>query len=51
MIRKTQHQRKMYVKSFDSGFKDTHIEKHLITTYWLLFIPIYRKMELLGSNL
>jgi len=51
MIRKTQHHRKMYVKSWDAGFKDTHIERHLVTTYWFLFIPIWRTIILLDSNM
>jgi len=51
MIRKTQHHQKMYVKSFDSGYKETHIENHLVTTYWFLFIPIFRTKILLTTNL
>lgn len=52
MIIKTQHHRKMYVKSFDAGFVEkTHIEKHLVTTYWFLFIPMYRVIILIDSNL
>lgn len=50
MIRKTEHNRKMYVKTFDAGFKDkTHLEQHKVTTYYFLFIPIYMKIELTGS--
>lgn len=49
MIRKVEHIRKMYVKTFDAGFGNTHIEKHLVTTYWFLFIPIYRKIILLDT--
>ena len=51
MIRKTQHHRKMYVKSWDGGFDHTHIERHLVTTYWVLFIPIWRTIMLLDSNM
>jgi hypothetical protein len=52
MIRRIEHKRKMYVKSFDSGFKDiSHLETHLVTTYWLLFIPIYRSIKLLNSDM
>ena len=51
MIRIIQHERKMHVKSFDAGFGGTHIEKHLVTTYWFLFIPIFRKITLINSNL
>jgi hypothetical protein len=51
MIRKIQHHRKMYVKSFDAGFDKTHIEKHLVTTYWFLFIPIWKTIILLDSNM
>ena len=52
MIKRTEHKRKMYVKSFDAGFKDEyHLELHLVTTYWLLFIPIYRNIKLLDSDM
>lgn len=33
------------------GFGATHIEKHLVTTYKFLFIPIYRTIILLQSNM
>jgi len=51
MIRKVQHEQKMWVKSFDMGYTDTHIEKHLVTTYWILFIPIWQTKKLLTSNI
>ncbi len=51
MIRKTQHYRKMFIKSFDLGFDKTHIETHLITTYWFLFIPILKTSIILSSNI
>jgi hypothetical protein len=52
MIKRTEHKRKMYLKSFDAGFKDkSHLEVHLVTTYWLLFMPIYRSIKLLDSNM
>lgn len=51
MIRKIQHHRKMYVKSYDAGFSLTHIEKHLVTTYWFLFVSVYRTVVLLESNM
>jgi len=54
MIKRTEHKRKMYVKSFDKAkaFEDKHhSEMHLVTTYWLLFIPIYRSIKLLDSNM
>lgn len=50
MIRKTQHQRKMYSESFLNR-EATHIEVHLITTYWLLFIPIFKSYKLLSANM
>ena len=32
MIKRIEHKRKMYVKSFDAGFKDkSHLEVHLAT--------------------
>ena len=46
MIRKIQHHQKMYVKTYDAGFKDTHVEMHLVTTYWFLFIPIFKTKTL-----
>lgn len=52
MFRKTEHKRKMYLKTFDAGFKnESHLELHLITTYWFLFIPIYRNVKLIISNI
>jgi len=52
MIKRTEHKRRMYVKSFDKAFEDKHhLEMHLVTTYWLLFIPIYRSIKLLDSNM
>ena len=51
MIRKIQHHRKMYVKSWDAGLKGNHLERHLVTTYWFLFIPIWRNIVLLDSNM
>ena len=52
MIKRTEHKRKMYVKSFNDGFEDKiYLEVHLVTTYWLLFIPIYRSIKLLDSNM
>ncbi len=52
MIKKTEHKRKMYVKSFNTAFKgNLHLEIHLVTTYWFLFIPIYISIKLLDSNM
>lgn len=52
LITKTQHEQNMYSKSFDAGFKNkTHLERHIVTTYWFLFIPIYRNKKLTSSNL
>ena len=51
MIRKIEHQQNMYTLSFDAGYKKTHIERHLVTTWYFLFIPIYRSKIYLSSNL
>jgi hypothetical protein len=52
MIRKIQHHQKMYYKSYDIGFKSQiHQEKHLVTTWYFLFIQIYQFKELLTTNL
>jgi len=51
LFRKIQHIEKMYAKSWDAGFKDTHIETHTVTTYWFLFLPIIKTKKLLSSNL
>jgi len=54
MFRKTESQQFTHVKSFTNSVLDrkrTHIEKHLITTYYFLFIKLYRKEILLTSNL
>jgi hypothetical protein len=50
MIRKIQHHQNMYVLSFDAGNK-THIERHLVTTWYFLFIPIFISKIYLSSNL
>jgi hypothetical protein len=51
MIRKIQHYQRMHVKSYNSGYKQTHTELHLITTYYFLFIPIMVTKKLLSSNI
>ena len=52
MITKVEHKRKMWVKDFDAGFRDkTHLEVHLVTTYWFLFLPLYTSVKLLDSNM
>jgi len=50
MIKRIEHKRKMYVKSgiIKGNF---HLEEHLVTTYWLLFIPIYSSKKLLDTNM
>lgn len=52
MIRRTQHKKRMDVMSFNDKYsKKKHIELHLITTYWFLFIPIYINKKFIDSNL
>lgn len=55
MIRKTEHERKMFVKSWvksDRGTRiEQHIENHLVTTYWFLFIPVFRVIKIISSNI
>lgn len=52
MIRVTQKQKKAYAKSFSSNYnKDTHTEVYLVTTYWILFIPIFQYRKLTHSTL
>jgi hypothetical protein len=50
MIRKTQHAKFTRAKSGGLN-KGCHTEKHIITTYWLLFIPIYRSYKLDQANI
>ena len=50
MIRKIQHQQRMSVKSFKNGM-NKHIENHMVTTWYFLFIPIYISKIYLSSNL
>jgi hypothetical protein len=52
IITKTEHIQRMYAKTFDAGFKEkTHIETHLITTYWFLFLPVFKTKQLQSHNL
>lgn len=55
MIRKIQHMKIMRVKSgikmLPDLRKDTHIETHLVTTYWFLFIPIWISYNIAKTNL
>lgn len=57
MFRKTERRAKTFNKTWANRFKgrttefdkDAHLEIHLITTYWFLFIPIYKKTALITS--
>jgi hypothetical protein len=52
MITKTEHRKRSYSITGPSKYDEKkHIEDHLITTYWFLFIPIYRYKELVSTNL
>lgn len=53
LITKTQCKRKTYVKDYNTTKYDDsiHREIHIITTYWFLFIPIYRDFRLVGDNM
>ncbi len=51
MIRKNVTIKKRLTKSWYDGGKEKHFEKLQITTYWLLFIPIYKKIDLLSANI
>ena len=52
MVRKTEHYKRMFAKTFNSGFADkTHIETHKVTIYWVLFIPIFISKTIVSSNI
>lgn len=52
MIRITQVQKKYWVKDFNSKYdKKLHLEVHVVTTYWLLFIPVFQRKKLISSNM
>jgi hypothetical protein len=51
MIKKTEHIKQVYIKTFDSKYnKKQHIEKHLVTSVYFLFILIYKHEKLISSN-
>lgn len=54
MIRRIQHKHKSIVKTWvnnDNHKDEYHFETHLVTTYYLLFIPIYSSKTLLQSTI
>jgi len=51
MIIKTEHYQKMYIKSWDAGFDETHIETHKIIMYWFLFIPIFKYKKIISNQI
>jgi hypothetical protein len=50
MIRKIQHHSKEIVMSIRGGGAK-HMERHIVTTYWFLFIPIWQIKKLESSNM
>lgn len=52
MIRITQHKKRDIHKTSKRSFnKEFHSEVHIITTVWLLFIPVWKYKKLLKDNL
>ena len=52
MIKKIEHKKQMYVPNIDKYKRDKkHIEEHLVTTWYFLFIPIFQTKKLLTSTL
>jgi hypothetical protein len=53
IIQKIEHSKRMNCKSYSDGYLEgkMHMEVHHITTWWFLFIPIYRSMKLTDSTL
>jgi len=53
MIQKTEVTKKRTVKTWVFGYdsKDEHEETVNIITIWFLFIPIYRRIEVLRSKI
>lgn len=48
MIRKIQHVQKMWAKDHSvKAYKDKiHLENHIVTTWYFLFIPIFKSKKL-----
>jgi hypothetical protein len=52
MIRITQQKRKFWKRDRPgTGDKKTHLEIHIVTTVWFLFIPIFERTKLYSDNM
>jgi hypothetical protein len=51
VFKKTSHYQKSFHVTYYRDKKNRHIETHLVTTYWFLFIPIYRIYKIESSNI
>jgi len=49
-MKKTEQHQRGYVKTFNNSER-THIETYLITTYWFLFIPVYKTKVVINSTI
>lgn len=51
LLRKIEHHQQMWVKNTSEYVPndETHLEHHIVTTYWFLFIPIYKSKKLINA--
>jgi hypothetical protein len=52
LIRITQQRRKYWKRDFpDTVDKKLHLETHVVTTVWFLFLPIFKRQRLVSDNM
>ena len=51
MFKKTQHLKKIQVRSFIGGkFEKKHFEKHFVETWFFFGIPVYTRYKFIDSE-